>query len=404
MRNHLDARRLLSGGVLVAAGNAGVVLLATRWLSPADRGVMVVAATIPAMVSLLASLGIGNAIKARRPKTPADQVHRLNQAFAALLVLTTVLGVVVSVLAAAATAPWVSESLTSPEMLVAVALGGGSLTLSTQLADGWFSGGRFAAGARWAAATALAGLLIVVVLRPATGAGVLLAQFGAAIVVQGVQLVFLARAGLVGAPRAHRAVVRELVGQGVPSLGQTMGSTVVLRADRLLLAFVVAPQVLAAYALASTISEASRLIPTSLGQVALRQASQHDASADVEPQVRLSRRVVLAVGIVATAASLLLVTRVFGPDYGSTPVLVAVMLVGEVFFSSYVIRSMALIGHGAARVAGRIGLVAALASVAAYLGGGMLWGALGCALAGVALYAGMGRAAHTALDSMKVPR
>lgn len=388
MRLRAEVTRLATGSAAQAAASAGVAVLSTLWLSPDERGVMVVAATVPALVSVLATLGVGSAYRARRPTTDAVARETLGRAYSALVLGTATLGAVVSVVLGLAAAPLTFPALASGPILAALALAGATLCALSTITDAWFAGGRFGAGARWAAASAVAGLGATLLLHPTSAATFLLTQFLAMSAVLVVSLVPLRRAGLAQRPGIEARDMRSLVREGAPSLGFVAGTTVALRADRLILAAFVSPAVVAAYALASTVSEVVRIVPTAVGQVALHRGAQ-DPTVPVDDLRRKAAMLVGVAAVLVLPAAALAIPLAFGSAYGSSSTLLAVMLVGEIFFSSYLVTGMNLIGRGTARRAAAVALVGAPLCLLFYAAGASVGGALGCATAGVGLYASL---------------
>ena len=385
-RMRKEVTRLASGSVAQSAANAGVAVLSTRWLSPEERGVMVVAATIPALVSVLATLGVGNALRARRPSADTATQKQLGRAFTSLVMLTALLAAVTSAALGGLAAFLTFPQLSSATVLMSLALGGATLCCLSTLTDAWFAGGDFGGGARWAAMSAVAGLAATAVLRPSTAGTFLVTQFLAMGTVMVASLVLLHRRGLLGRPSADRATMSMLVRKGAPSLGFVAGTTLTLRSDRLILAGFVSPAAVAVYALASTVSEVVRIVPTALGQLALQRGA-HDPSAPVRDLRRKGALVVAAAGMLGLPVAALTISPVFGPAYDTTWKLLAVMLLGEIFFCGYLVTGMNLVGRGTPHRVAVIALWGALLCVAFYATGSYLAGGVGCAIAGVGLYA-----------------
>lgn len=377
---------LLGGGALVTASNALVVVIATLDLEPSERGRMVVAATIAALVSLLATCGIGPAVRALRPALAPSEWRPLNQSYALLTILTGVLGGALSATACVGMAV-VVEGLGRPPLIWSTALSGAALVIMAQLTEVWYSGGRFSAGSNWAGVSASVGLVAVLVVRPATAASVLAVQHAGIGLVLLLQWRYLLRADLLGTPQFHLPTVNCLLRRGLPTLGFSAGSTFVLRMDRLLLGSVAAPAAVAVYALAATVSEAARLVPIAIGQIALHRSAQGATHAELRKLGRLGMASVAVAALVIVPVSYLLIVPVFGHAYGDAPPLIVILLGAEVFFSLYIITSLGLMGRGGHTTAGTIGLIGTVVSIPAYLVGAHLAGPIGCAVASVIVYA-----------------
>lgn len=383
-RWRVDLAGLAAGGAVQLTASAGVAVLSTLWLSPHDRGVMVIAATIPAIVSVLATLGIGNAFRARWPRA-GSRTLALGQAYSALVLATAALGATAAAALVAAAAWLTTPELASAPLLLAVALAGATLCLSTTLTDAWFAAGRFAAGARWSAASAILGLVSSVIAHPTSAPSFLATQFLSMLCVLLVSVVPLGRAGILRQPHLDRQFVPSLVREGIPSLGFLVGTTVLMRADRVILAAFVSPAVVAAYALASTVSEVLRIGPTALGQIALHRG----ASDPLAHAGDLQRRnwILIALGaLVVMPLAVFLIPSVFGSAYAASPGLLGAMLAGEFFFGTFLVTSMFHVGSGRAARAAVVALVGALACGPCYVLGSMAGGAFGCAVAGSVIY------------------
>lgn len=398
-RVRADVARLASGSAAQAAASAGVAVVSTLWLSPHERGVMVVAATVPALVSVVATLGVGNAYRARRPTATPTTAIAFAQTYSVLVAGTAAIGAAASIVLGLAAAAATLPELGSVEILAAMALVGAALCVMSTLTDAWFAAGRFGEGARWAAGSAVAGLATALTLHPTSAAGFLFAQFVAMGAVMGASLVPLSRAGLLGQPRIDRGLLSSFVRQGTPSLGVLAGTTVMMRADRIVLAGFVPPAAVAAYALASTVSEVVRLVPTALGQIALHRGAK-DPDAGVRDLSRRSLVLVAAAALIVLPVAALTIPRVFGAAYSSSPGLLLVMVAGEFFFGSYLVAAMFLLGQGTARRIATLALIGAVGCVPMYIAGSAIGGAVGCACAGVGLYALLARL----VDVARAPR
>ena len=179
---------------------------------------------------------------------------------------------------------------------------------------------------------------------------------------------------------AHLPTATRMVRLGMPTLGNSLGLMVLQRADRLMLAAFSGAAALGVYAVAAGLGELARLAPMSIGQVGFYRSSQDDLRAQRRLRL-LSLALATAIAVAMIAAAPFLVPWLFGPEYlGAVPML-QILAIGEVVFALSFVDSRLLLGRGAVRSVGAIGVAAAVVGVILYLllvppfaGIGAAWG------------------------------
>jgi len=379
---------LLIGSGLQVAANAIAAILATLWLPPAERGIMVLGTTVASIVSLLAGLGVGNAYRGRHPRLSSEDARAFSREFTAALALCVVLGGV-----SGAVASWVlslvtESALGTAPIIAAVALASSVQVAQLLLTEARFALGEFVAGSRWSALGSVAGLgSLCIAAAMGTGpAGYIFAQsLGSGIVVLlGARGAFIAGALRWG--RSSPGGVAALTLRGVKSMGLPLGIVLISRADRIILASATSAKVIAVYALAATISEVLRLVPTAVGQLTTRHVATGQGWSIVRRHQLISLLVCAVTGSLIFVAAALLIPEVFGAQYSQATQFLAILLVGEVFYSILVISNRGLIGGEWSNIATLLGGWAVFAALPLYFAGSFLWGAVGCAVARVAVF------------------
>ncbi|MEU7758610.1 lipopolysaccharide biosynthesis protein [Micromonospora aurantiaca (nom. illeg.)] len=390
-RRHLGTIVLLTGANGIAAlSSSGVAVLATLALGPADRGVMVLVLTVAGVVMLVGRLGCGTAMRAQLPQ--AASRHRRDELLSAYCWMTVVAAVCTGAAAAAAvrlSAPLLGPALTDVRLLAAVALGGAANIALDQLTDLRFADGDFRRGAVWNIAATTAGL-IGIAIAVAVSAQVwllLMCQATALLAVAVTQWTLVRGQGLARFAPARRRDVTGLIRMGAPSLGFSLGTSFLQRADRYLLGVLVGPGAVGIYALAATLSSVVGLLPAAIGQLSQRQAAQRDGDPWPVRAIGYTLLATLVSGAVVAAGGWLLVVPVFGAEFGSARPLIVPLLLAELCLAPFGIASRALLGTGGTKQAAGVGLLAAVASVACYGLAISRWGTMGAATASIALYA-----------------
>lgn len=404
MRQNKVFAQLVSGSGIATMANAAAALLATKWLPIDDRGVMVAALTVASVVSLAAGLGTGAALRALRPVADPAERPQLDHTYRSLTVATVATGALLAAVSCVVIAPFIDPLLGAADVVAATSMMAGYLVALRQVTEAWFARGAFGAAARVSALSAVAGVAALVVVGmswPDTAALIAAQAAGSTLVLTAmVARVVRLRGRLTGDGRAARRLVR----LGASSVGMPLASAIVLRADRLILGAVAGPQYLAVYALAATASEAARLGPTALAQMAAHQVA-HDRSVQSIRGLYLRSTVfVVGAGAVMVVVSFFAIPPIFGADYAAATPLLAIMTVGEVGYGLFVIASMGLLGGGWGRRSSTTAVAAAVVCIPVYWAGSAIAGPFGCAVASAVLYLLMGAVATARIRTSLVTR
>jgi O-antigen/teichoic acid export membrane protein len=404
-------------GTNVAAGLVATILLAVD-----QRGVMVVGMTIAAIFGVIGGLGTGAAFRAHLPRADAASRRRLGAAYAWVSIAAAVPVVALALVACALTSALVSPQLAEPGCLLGVGAYVLGLTVLGQVADGWYAQGEMSRGGVSAASATLGGMLgcfAMLWLHPTAGA-VLLGQ-GLGMLAPSVLAVGrLRRAGIVSFGRPDPVAVGSLVRTGVPSLGIMLGQAVSYRADRYVVGAFCGPAVLAVYALAATLSELTRIIPTAVAQVLLRKVSVGAGAEHRVPALRQAAVGSLPAAVVVGMAGWVLIPPIFGGEFAAARWLLIPLLAAEIVFAPCVVAQYGLLGGGWTRTVGLIGLVGGACAIPVYALGAALGAAEGVAAAAIALYGALSwvtwralrtrvsgpdaRLAELAVESLPAPR
>lgn len=389
MRNLLKAVSAMiagSGAQLVANALAG--FLATAWLPVAERGVMILALSASAIVSLLASAGIGNTLRARLPRVECAEAVELRRAFTTAGLIAIAVSAVIGGLAALLL-QGTDPRMAAPALIAAVALATSSQVGIALLTDARFAGSRYAAGARWAAASAVAGLVALGIalalcagfeITP-TAALLVGAQYAAVAAVAVVSGIIAFRDGDLVSGRTSGARVSRLFLAGVSTLVLPLAIVVIARSDRLILGAVTSATVVAVYGLAATYAEVIRVVPTAIAQLAPARVAGGGGLRSVVGLGLLSvAGTAVTAGIVGLAATWLTVPF-FGTPYADAVAITWLLLPGEVFYALVVLANLVLIGGEWNRAATLVGLLSVPLALALYSVGALLGGAEGLAVA-----------------------
>lgn len=389
--------QLVSGSGVATLANAVAALLATRWLPIDDRGVMVAALTAASIPALASGLGTGAALRALWPIASPAERSRLDCTYRVLTVWGIVLGALLAAVACLVLAPVIDPRLGGADVVAAAALMAAYLVALRQVTEAWFARGGFAVAARISAVSAASGLLALVVVGMtwAGTAQLITAQAAGSSLVL---VAFVIRAGRVGDGLAmDRLSARQLLRLGASGVGMPLGSAVVLRSDRIILAALAGPQYLAVYALAATASEAARLGPAALAQMGAHRVANDSSIRSIQGLYVRSTAFVVGVGATMVILSFVVVPPVFGPGYSSAVPLIAIMTVGEIGYGCFIIASMGLLGGGWGGRSTATAVVAAIVCLPAYGLGSAVAGPVGCAVASALLYLIMGAVAASRL-------
>lgn len=387
---------LLTGWTAVSAvGNSVAAVVATMALAPAERGVMVLVATVTGVVVLLSRAGTGAALRAQLPA--ATQPHERHVLLAAYLWITVAAaGVAVggTLLALRLSASLIDPAMAAAPLLGAVAVLAVAQTLLGQCNELFFADGEFRRGAGWSIAgvtAGLGGLLLGAQLRPT--AWLLLLLQGAGLLTVGVaQWYRLYRRRVVRLAAPAWPAVARLVRMGTPSLGLIIGLILAQRVDRYILGAVAGTAVVGVYSLAATLSGVAGLLPSALGQLAFRDVSTGGGPARSDRLVGLALAGAALAGVGTGIGGWLLLVPVFGAEFAPARWVLVPLLVAEVCLAPYWVASRALLGGGWTRATGAVGAVSAAGALLLHGLAVPRWGMAGAAAACVLLYAGLSSA------------
>lgn len=393
------AQRVVAVAALVvaAAAQSGAAalaaLIATNVLPVAERGVMVIALTVPALLAPVVSLGIGAALRGLLPGEPPGAGRAsLIASYTRLAAGTVLAGAALIALAVIASSTFTEAALRAAPMVAGAVLLGVASLLSLQVTEAWFSAGLFRLGAWWAAAGAIGGLIaLAVVAATDPSAGSLLsAQGGATLAIGFAGAGHALSRGVLGRGPGTPRWRSLLLARGARSLGVPLGGAVIVRADRLVLAAFAGPRVVAVYALAATVAEAVRLVPLAAAQLVTNDIAAGRGATSLRRPVAVGLAGAAAVGVIAWAAMSAWCVAIFGEAYADAVRLLAILLLAEVGFTLFVFAERALVGFGWTAQASIACVVGGLAAVPAYALGSSVGGADGAAWACVILYTMLG--------------
>ncbi len=381
----------MSLGSLVSSGGAAAAALwATYALPVDDRGIMVIGITIAVMLALLGSAGTNAALRARLGTASGADRLAITRAYTGVTLLGAIVASVLAAIACWASATIIDERLGDVRLCLAVGLFTAVQTVTSQLTESWFANGRFFDAAKWPAAGSLGGLVGVLVASSIsrTTTSLLLGQSIGLLVGFGGGFVAARRAGLFVLGRPDTKVARELLVEGWPSLGYSVGLPLALRGDRYLLGIFAGPRAVAVYALAATLGEVPRTIPNAIGQIMGRRASERKDGA-------IGRSIVVAIAFaVATAAVIsiagwLLIPPLFGPEFRDARVYALWLFAAEIAFVPFVLAVRVLLGRGRARWVGTVSLAGGVLAAVLVLALAPWSGILGACISSLIAYGAM---------------
>ena len=383
-----------------AAVNVLIAVGTTALLGTHDRGLLVIASTVGAILALVGGLGTGTALRTSLPvRTDPGPRRRLVTAFTWFSALGAIGVVAAAVLLCGTFAPIIDPALATPGLLAGAGAYALAQFLLGQVVEARYAAGQFRRAGRCGleiTVGSLAGAACALVLSR-SAAVILLAMGLGALVVISREIWRLQLDGLAAFGRVRGADMSALVRRGVPALGLTAGLTVALRADRFVLGVIAGPSAVAVYSLAATLAEVARMIPQAVAQMYLRAVA---LGSDLRALTRATRGAALgaaAAGLVLWLAGHVAVRPVFGPEFESVPGLLAVLVLAEVAIAPHLVASLGLLGGSWARSACVIGTAGSIAALACYTTGAHVAGTTGLATATLLLYGGLSAASWTTL-------
>lgn len=374
---------------LLAASSSLFAVLTSRWLGPADRGIVVVSATTGSLLMLLGSLGVGTAgrvLLSRSPALPLGQYLVISSRLAGFHLLTASLfglGIL-----------WATHSLDDPVtawLFVPYAI----LMLVAYLVREALHGlGLHARAVGGEVISTSSQTLLLLGLAPFLEVDLRMALslmvFGQALQVawNGALLVRRRRDESVahdGAPAL--APRRSVVHFGLRALPVILGQAFVTRGDRLVLGLLGSTSLVGLYGAAATLADLLWLMANAVGQVAFRRSTRTGRSSSSRVQRRLTLLFTTAGSIVMCLLAPWLVPWLLGEAFRPAVSLVYVLAIAAVPMASYQMDVSILSGLGRMRQAAKAtatgsavlalgcvalvpslgGMGAALSSLAAYL-------------------------------------
>jgi O-antigen/teichoic acid export membrane protein len=367
---------------------------------------MVIALTIAAMFSLLGGVGTGAAYRGDFALAAGDVRMRLSAAYAAISTVGSLLAAAAAAAAALTSAWFIDPALGAASLVLVVGIAAFTQGLSMQTTEAWFADGRFGCGARWATASAAAGLvgLVIAGTLSATPASMLAGQTTATLAITGMSAGQLRRAGLVAFRRPCGDSIRHLIRRGWPALGFSVGLSLALRADRYILGIFAGSAAVTLYSLAATLSEVSRTVPQAFGQVLSRRIAERHKEAALVRSVALAGMAVLGSGAAVGLVSWFAIPLVFGAELLDARSYLLLLLVAEVLFTPFTVAAKGLVGGGWTRVIGLIGGVGGLLAVISYCALTPFWKTWGACLATCTTYLALSLWTVTALRRLLTRR
>jgi O-antigen/teichoic acid export membrane protein len=340
-------------------------VVVARQLGSEGRGVYAIVLTLAGVAAALGCFGVPTAGRVRlaSPDAPLDMA-----VFASAAPFHAVAGGVVS------------SALVYGLAVVAIDVGPGSLafvagalTCSMVLSTFGFEGlhgvgrQRSATAVNALGSTVMLAATLLLAWQGGYGPAAYLLVFAGSQVVQvlAAGILLHRRRGL----RPFRPVLdRELLRAGLPAMPYQLSAIATFRLDRYIVGALAGVSAAGIYAVAATVSEMARMVPTAVGQVLLYGRSSSSVSAEDE---RRSRRIVLlltwVILLVLGIAAPALVSTLFGPEFESAVGPLRILLVGEAFLAAWFIDNRLLVGSGRLGAASATTGIAAIVVIAADL-------------------------------------
>lgn len=374
-----------SGAQLISNALAG--FLATAWLPLAERGLMVLILSLTSIVALLSTAGLGNALRARLPRLSGAEAQQMSMVYTTAGVVVLAVGILAGG-AASYMLQAIDSQMGSVPVVLAVLLAAVVQTSTTLLTDARFAAGRFAEGAKWAAASAIFGLFGMVLMEavfmalgvPATAAAFILAQYGAMTLVTIVSLRGALRAGYLAMGRVHGAQVWELIRRGLATMILPLAIVIITRADRVILGAATTAVAVAIYGLAATYTEMLRVVPTAIAQISTLRVAKGGGWKSVSGLALMSLVMTTSMAALLWVCVKVFTVPLFGEEYEPAVQLTLIMLPAEVLYSLIILGNLILIGGQWVRISTAIGVVASTVAVGLYIAGAAIGETAGLAI------------------------
>lgn len=347
-------------------------LLSTRWLQPADRGLVLFTTSVVSVCAIFATLGFG--IEGRRHIAQGVNPQFVSTSF----VLSVVSGI------SSAAFLFISASLTGTNienaMLVAACALGFFSTLASLLRDGLYgySEYRYVAVIQGSGWTLQLGMLVAVAalhsLTPIST--VVILATGSALITVGLIIRIL----VVSRHLQNRRVASIFQKSKMISALITIGSAqYFISGDRLIVGFRTSPSELAYYGVAATISSVPLLIATSLAQY-LQTHSATNASSIRSKNLWLVFGVTLSLAVVIAIFSTQIITLLVGGNYAPANTPLKICLLGSPLYAVFLIVQAYEVGRGNYKNIVMVSLLGVTLSVAGIWLFSSTYGSTGAAL------------------------
>ncbi|WP_156415632.1 lipopolysaccharide biosynthesis protein [Terrabacter sp. Soil811] len=342
-----EASVVMAMGFMAASASLFAVLT-SRWLGPADRGVVVVTATTGSLLMLLGSLGVstgGRVLLARTPALPLSRYLSVVGRLASVHIATaSVVGLGVL---------WVTNSLNDPViglLFVPYAV----LMLLTYLLRECLHGlGRHTTAVRGDIATTSVQTILVLCSAP-FGLVSLRFVLGAMLAGQAVQVLLLLRS--VGRERRAQLALNQRGFKDVPTTAVIrfslsavpvlFGQAFVIRGDRLLLGAMSSPAAVGIYGAAATFTELLWLISSGVSQIAFKRSTQTGSSLTSARHRRYALALTAGGCVTLAVVAPFLIPLLLGESFNDSVPLVWVLSVAALPMASYQIDVAVLNGLG----------------------------------------------------------
>jgi O-antigen/teichoic acid export membrane protein len=354
-------------------------LLTARWLGPADRGIVVLSATMGSLLMLAGALGVatGGRILVGRPDGPGavELLHASRPLLLAHVVTSTVFGATILAVVLPEDRPWVLG------LFVAYAV----MCLVTYRRRELLHGeGRHARAILSEAGALVAQVIAVGALH--VGA-VLTAELTLMVMIGGQLVQVVAQAGS-WSTRPKGINLKSVVRFGLPAVVTSFGQAVAIRGDRVILGILAGTTAVGIYGAAASLAELLWLVASGSGQVAFRRASRECAGRDGRTWLFVMG-LTLCSAVALAAVAPIIVPLLLGPDYAEAVPLVWLLCIGALPMASYLLDVATLNGLGHLRASALATIVGAAVLVVSSLVLIPRWNMTGAAVASVVAYAAM---------------
>lgn len=370
-------------------------ILTARWLGAAERGVVVIAASIAGGLLLLGGLGLVNSARKVIPDPEFEIDFGSFMFCAAKISLATAPAVAL----VAATLLTILANVCLAATVTIFSLGCCLLLYSAILREALHGAGRHVAAVTGDLSNAAVQLVGALALHRT---GLLSADAMIALMTLGAMLQ-IAHGLIVGldsntrstAPRRTTMSTLTILRYSLPGIGLTLGQWVALRSDRLILGAVAGVPEAGVYGAVATMAEAPWLVAAAISPILGTQMARDRDHEILRYWWRRAMTLTAVTSICATAAGAFIVVDVLGPEFrGGLPALIVLAPAAILLGSSQLDMAACLALKDLAAVS-RITTAGAIVLASTAVPLSYLYGATGCALASLGSYALMAILART---------